>query len=200
MKLHPNAPPDDGWPRRLVLAAGLLFGSIVALVVVDLLADVGEGSSTTHLVLEGLTGGVALAGLTVVLGHLRQARLRAARLGREAADLARQLAASTEEARRWRAETRDLAAGLGAAIARQLDDWALSAAEQEVALLLLKGLSHKEIAALRGTSEATSRQQARSVYRKAGLTGRSDLASFFLEDLLPAPAGAQASGLSVDPA
>lgn len=200
MKLHPNDPPDDGWPRRLVLAAGLLFGSIVALVVVDLLADVGEGSSTTHLVLEGLTGGVALAGLTVVLGHLRQARLRAARLGREAADLARQLAASTEEARRWRAETRDLAAGLGAAIARQLDDWALSAAEQEVALLLLKGLSHKEIAALRGTSEATSRQQARSVYRKAGLTGRSDLASFFLEDLLPAPAGAQASGLSVDPA
>ncbi|MCA9525568.1 MAG: helix-turn-helix transcriptional regulator, partial [Myxococcales bacterium] len=105
-----------------------------------------------------------------------------------------------EEARRWRAETRDLAAGQGAAIARQLDDRALSAAEQEVALLLLKGLSHKEIAALRGTSEATSRQQARSVYRKAGLTGRSDLASFFLEDLLPAPAGAQASGLSVDPA
>ncbi len=36
----------------------------------------------------------------------------------------------------------------------------------------------------RDVTEATARQQARSVYRKAGLTGRHDLAAFFLEDLL----------------
>jgi len=51
--------------------------------------------------------------------------------------------------------------------------------------MLLKGLSHKEIAAMRQTSERTIREQARAVYRKSGLAGRSSLAAFFLEDLLP---------------
>ena len=71
-----------------------------------------------------------------------------------------------------------------AAIDRQLERWGLSAAEHEVALLLLKGLSHKTIADRRGTEEATVRQQSRAIYRKAGLAGRHDLAAFFLEDLL----------------
>jgi DNA-binding NarL/FixJ family response regulator len=53
-----------------------------------------------------------------------------------------------------------------------------------VALLLLKGLSLKEIATVRATSERTVRAQARSLYSKAGLTGRAALSSFFLEDLL----------------
>jgi DNA-binding NarL/FixJ family response regulator len=51
-------------------------------------------------------------------------------------------------------------------------------------MLLLKGLSHKEIAEVRAITEATARQQARAVYRKAGLSGRADLAAFFREDLL----------------
>jgi DNA-binding CsgD family transcriptional regulator len=37
---------------------------------------------------------------------------------------------------------------------------------------------------LRRTSERTVRQQALNVYRKSGLNGRSDMAAFFLEDLL----------------
>ncbi|MCZ7679332.1 MAG: hypothetical protein M5U28_11460 [Sandaracinaceae bacterium] len=51
-------------------------------------------------------------------------------------------------------------------------------------LLLLKGLSLKEIAAARDTGERTAREQARAVYRKSGLSGRAELAAFFLEDLL----------------
>ena len=50
--------------------------------------------------------------------------------------------------------------------------------------MLLKGFSHKEIATLRQASERTIREQARAVYRKAGLSGRASLAAFFLEDLL----------------
>ena len=52
-------------------------------------------------------------------------------------------------------------------------------------MLLLKGLSHKEVADARGTSERTARGQARSVYHKAGLDSRAALSAFFLEDLLP---------------
>jgi DNA-binding CsgD family transcriptional regulator len=66
----------------------------------------------------------------------------------------------------------------------QFDRWALSPAEKETALLLLKGLSHKEIAQVRAVSDATARQQARAVYKKGGLSGRNDLAAFFLEDLM----------------
>jgi DNA-binding NarL/FixJ family response regulator len=89
--------------------------------------------------------------------------------------------------------------GLGEAIDRQFQRWGLTEAESEVALLQLKGLRHKEIAELRHTSERTVRQQALAVYRKSGLSGRSDLAAFFLEDvLLPQATAAvdQAGGAS----
>ena len=105
-------------------------------------------------------------------------------LRREARALRNDAAASRAEAQRWRDEAQDLIRGLGAAIDRQLEGWGLTAAEKEVALLLLKGLSHKEIADVRGVNENTVRQQARALYRKAGLDGRHDLAAFFLEDLL----------------
>lgn len=102
----------------------------------------------------------------------------------EALGLAARLEASEAEATRWRDEARDLVQGLGAALDRQFERWALSPAEKEVALLLLKGLSHKEIAEVRSITEATARQQARAVYKKASLSGRNELAAFFLEDLL----------------
>ena len=56
-------------------------------------------------------------------------------------------------------------------------------AERHVGLLILKGLTLKEIAALRLTSERTIRAQARSIYAKAG-PGRAALSAFFLGDLL----------------
>lgn len=84
----------------------------------------------------------------------------------------------------WRAEASNLIAGMARALDRQFERWSLSPAEKEVALLLLKGLSHRDIAAARSITEATARQQARAVYKKAGLSGRNDLSAFFLEDLL----------------
>jgi DNA-binding CsgD family transcriptional regulator len=91
------------------------------------------------------------------------------------------------QGQRWRDEARTFLNGLGEAIEAQFARWNLTEAEREVALLLLKGFSLKEIAALRATSERTIRSQARSLYAKAGITGRASLSAFFLEDLL-APA------------
>jgi DNA-binding CsgD family transcriptional regulator len=79
---------------------------------------------------------------------------------------------------------RELLRGLGDAIDAQFDRWSLTPAEREIALLLLKGLSHKEIAAVRSASERTVRQQAQAIYAKANLSGRAALSAFFLEDLL----------------
>lgn len=98
--------------------------------------------------------------------------------------LLRDLEVARIEGQRWRAEARTLINGLGAAIDRQFSRWNLTEAEREVALLLLKGLSLKEIAHVRATTERTIRAQARSLYSKAGVTGRAALSAFFLEDLL----------------
>ena len=88
------------------------------------------------------------------------------------------------EAEQWKKESSELLQGLGIAIDRQFERWSLTKAEAEVGLFLLKGLSHKEIANIRQTSERTVREQSRALYRKSGLTGRSSLSAFFLEDLL----------------
>lgn len=68
-------------------------------------------------------------------------------------------------------------------ITRQLQQWNLSAAEVEIAWMILKGLQFKEIAAARETSERTVRQQAQAIYAKSGLTSRAALSAHFLEDL-----------------
>ena len=96
----------------------------------------------------------------------------------------RDLELARVQGQRWRSEARSLLDGLGEAIDKQFSRWNLTEAEREVALLLLKGLSSKEVATVRATSERTVREQARSVYAKAGLTGRAALSAFFLEDLL----------------
>ncbi|MGH8186837.1 MAG: helix-turn-helix transcriptional regulator [Steroidobacteraceae bacterium] len=99
-------------------------------------------------------------------------------------EILRELTLARQEGAQWRSRVHDLMRGLGGAIDQQFDRWELSPAEKDVALLLLKGFSHKEAAELRGRAERTIRQQALAVYRKAKLSGRASLAAYFLEDLL----------------
>ncbi len=87
----------------------------------------------------------------------------------------------------WREKAQKHIQGLSAAIQEQFDQWGLSPAESEVAMLMLKGFSHKEIARLRNSGEQTVRQQARVVYAKADVTSRHAFCAFFLEDLLLPP-------------
>jgi DNA-binding CsgD family transcriptional regulator len=98
--------------------------------------------------------------------------------------LVRELEQARERGQHWRNEARTYLNGLGEAIEAQFSVWSLTEAEREVALLLLKGLSLKEIASVRDTSDRTVRVQARALYSKSGLSGRAALSAFFLEDLL----------------
>lgn len=72
-------------------------------------------------------------------------------------------------------------------VQEQFDDWGLTPSERDVAMFMLKGLSNQEIAAIRETSEGTIKAQSTAVFRKSGSTGRAQLFSFFIEELL-APA------------
>ena len=74
-------------------------------------------------------------------------------------------------------------AGERSGIARQMSAWGLSVAELEIGWMILKGLQFKEIAAARGTSERTVRQQAQAIYAKSGMLNRSEFSAHFLEDL-----------------
>ena len=140
---------------------GILALATAAFAAADLLADRGTGASRAHLFLEiALFLAAAFAGWSLI------GRARA-------------------EARRSRQEKEIVVRGVSESIDRQFVAWGATPAERDVGLLLLKGFSHKEIATMRETGEATVRQQALSLYRKASVTGRAELSAYFLEDLLP---------------
>lgn len=177
-----SGPPTvDGSPNP---ARGVLIAVLAVIAVslsLDMVGDAAQGSSVLHLVLELVAASAAAVGVGVIgtvwrreLAHEREHRAQVA------ADLERARA----EATHWRGQAREALAGLGEAIERQFARWSLSPAEAEVALLILKGLSYKEIAEVRGTSERTVRQQAATVLQRAGLGSRAELSAFFLEDLL----------------
>lgn len=187
--LTPTDVREPASPRALVL----LFALMALLVAVDLITDLQDRITLAHVLLELVVVTIGFVAAGTIALRLRRSGRAAQELRDQAARLAEDLRVTRQEAARWRSDAADLIAGLSAAIDAQLERWQLSPAEREIALLLLKGLSHKEIAQIRSVSETTVRQQARSLYRKAGLSGRNDLAAFFLEDLLGprerAPAG-----------
>jgi DNA-binding CsgD family transcriptional regulator len=170
---------NDVRERRSNVGMLVLFLLIFALIGGDLVSDYGAGTSLWHLAAEFAV--LVAAGIGIVSLWLR---LKAAR--RSVRALERDVEAAKRQAEQWRSEARELLAGLAAAIDRQFARWTLTAAEKEIAMLLLQGLGHKQIAGRRDTSERTVREQARSVYHKAGLQGRSELAAFFLGGLLQA--------------
>jgi len=69
----------------------------------------------------------------------------------------------------------------------QFANWGLTASERDVAILSIKGLSVAEIAEARGSAEGTIKAHSAAVYRKAGVTGRLQLLSLFVDELVEAP-------------
>ena len=76
------------------------------------------------------------------------------------------------------------------------DAWSLTPAERDVALFSVKGFSIAEIAALRGVSEGTVKAQTNAIYRKAGVSGRTQLLALFIDQVveLPDAIGAKSTG------
>lgn len=166
--------------------------SIVVLVGADLFTDAGGGASWWHLLAEGSIAVVAALGLFLLLRGAILTRLTLTSERREFSSFRRR-------AEEWKINSQRYLDGLGVAIDDQLAAWELSTSEKDVALLLIKGLSLKEIALARNTSEKTVRAQATSVYQKSSLSGRSELAAFFLEDLLAPRTPSSTTTNSVSP-
>jgi len=164
------------WNRRWAIAA--VVGGIGLLMMLEIIEE--PDMTWTEILFETLEPTLMVmtaAGVIHLLGRMQ-------RQHQEQLSLVRDLEVARSEGEKWRMDMRELVRGLGSAIDAQFDRWQLTPAEREVAMLMLKGLSHKEIAAVRDASERTVRQQARAIYSKANLSGRAALSAFFLEDLL----------------
>lgn len=171
---------DTTLEGRLVPTLIAIFALIAVLVAFDVATDIREGTTAQHIILEATVAVIALLAVIVLMWRV-VTEARKAR--RDATELHHRLRETRLAAEEWRNEAQGLLLGLGAQIDVQFVKWHLSTAEKEVALFLLKGYSHRDIAKMREVSEATARQQARAVYKKAGVAGRHDLSAFFLEDL-----------------
>jgi len=158
------------------IIAGVL-GLVALLAGFDLFTDSREGVEIWHVLVEASIALIALVGVFFILRGMAELRVQLDQEKRNFADFKR-------EADLWRGESRKYLEGLSAEIDRQLTKWGLTVAEKEVAFLLLKGLSLKEVAEVRSTTERTARVQSMAIYSKAGISGRSELSAFFLEDLL----------------
>lgn len=82
---------------------------------------------------------------------------------------------------------RELQAASGAfqqVMEQNFDDWGLTPAERDVALLSIKGVPIAEIARLRDTREGTIKAQSTAIYRKVGVASRAELIAVMVEELI----------------
>lgn len=64
------------------------------------------------------------------------------------------------------------------------DEWNLTEAERDVAIMILKGHDNGTIARVRNTATGTVRAQATSIYSKSATHGRTEFVSLFMEELM----------------
>ena len=154
-----------------------IFVLVVIASGLDLLTDLSHGATFAHIIKEAVIVTLSALALVWILNGVRQQKEQIELLKQEiqqAEQLQKQPSEYVLNARRQ----------VGEVIAKQFEEWALTSSEKEVGMLLLKGLSLKEISAIRNTLEKTVRQQASAIYKKASLPGRHAFAAWFIEDLL----------------
>ncbi len=163
----------------LVVAGILLLVAVGG--AIDLASDKPESWLSAHVLFELAMMATSFSFAVYLWRGWRRASRSLAMTRRAFAARHETLSAERDQ---WRASAQSALAGLGAAIDHQFAAWKLTPTEREVALLLLKGYGHKQIAGATQRGERTVRQHAVAVYQKSGLGGRAELSAFFLEDLL----------------
>ena len=160
------------WPaktkekRATVLAGLILLQAICALFFIgDVIEDFREDGhlDNPHLLLESVAAIALVGGVIFLMIELRGLLSRVS-------DMQIGL---------------DIAQGhLADIIETFFDEWGLTSAERDVAIMILKGLDNDSIAQVRKTAAGTVRAQATSIYSKSGTDGRAQFTSLLIEELL----------------
>lgn len=158
-------------------AISYLLLLIIVFKLVDLYIDYVNAVADHHIVQEAILIILSLALFVYLTIDIRKRSADARRL-------AQQLTISQERESRLSQQVVDSKKLFFDAMNQQFDQWQLTKAEKEIALFLMKGLSRFEIAELRGKSEKTITNQCSSIYRKAEVTGRHELAALFFDTII----------------
>lgn len=164
--------------RRKVFAVFVLF--VFATSAAEIVSEFADGETLGEMT-DDLSRFVLSAAVLGMFFYEHLVQTRALK------DLREQLSKARGRLARIDTGSRELASQYRAVMQKQFDAWQLTASEQDVVIGMLKGLSFREIAGLRETREKTVRQQASSVYRKAGVASRNELTAWFFEDMLEPP-------------
>lgn len=165
--MRPRLRPARTIERRATVLAGLiLLQALCALFFVgDVIKDVREKGffNDPHLSLESLMAVALIVGILFLMIELRGllSRMSDMQTGLEIAH-----------------------GHLAVVIEGFFDDWNLTKAERDVALMILKGLDNDAIARVRNTASGTVRAQATNIYAKSSTDGRAQFISLFVEELL----------------
>lgn len=155
----------------------LLLAVIMVLNFFDVLTDISLGVPTWHIVEESMIVLASALGFIFLVIEINRRTKHINHLKDELSKSDTQLKNISEEMKLARTQYSEL-------IYQQFNEWKLTKSEKEVAMLLLKGLSFREISGVRETKEKTVRQQASSIYDKANIEGRHEFSAWFLEDFL----------------
>ncbi|MFV1973695.1 MAG: helix-turn-helix transcriptional regulator [Thiohalobacterales bacterium] len=154
-----------------------VFAIVVVASGADLVADFSHGADIEHIVKEVIIVSISTIAIAWLLWGLHQQRL-------EIRSLQQELETANSPQTPPRKYVLEARKNLGNVVTRQFSEWMLTGSETQVGWLLLKGLSLKEIAMVRSTQEKTVRQQASSIYKKSGVSGRHAFSAWFIEDIL----------------
>ncbi|WP_127717502.1 LuxR C-terminal-related transcriptional regulator [Halobacteriovorax sp. HLS] len=155
----------------------LIFLILIVVLGLDIVDDLNEGASLSHVVKEVLVMVLGTLGVLVLWNKYLKAKSKVR-------DIQVNIEKLKEDLSHYKEETQHLSQGIGQKINDQLERWSLTKSEKDIALLLLKGLSVREISEIRSSSEKTIKQHCSNLYQKANIKGRSELSAFFLEDIL----------------
>ncbi|MCX8225408.1 MAG: LuxR C-terminal-related transcriptional regulator [Sulfitobacter sp.] len=152
--------------RATVLAGIIILQGLCALFFIgDVITDLSQGEhlDDLHLALESLAAVALVGGVVFMMVELRRVLARMS----------------------------DMDAGLKIAqgqiaevMHRFFKEWNLTEAEQDIAMMVLKGLDNDEIAQVRSTASGTVRAQTTSIYSKSDTHNRVQFISLFMEELM----------------
>lgn len=162
--------------KSLTLKDTLVFALLLIVIIIniyDFVEDIMEGYQWLYIGLEIITVGLSFGGVYLLVKMIKQRK-----------DLRQQVETAESNLSHTQNKLDEISKEYSKHVKKQFIRWQFTQSEKEVALLILKGLSFKEIADSRNTKEKTVRQQASSIYNKSSVSGRNELAAWFFEDLL----------------
>jgi len=155
----------------------VLLVLIMLFKLLDIIADLQLDIPAWHIMQESILVLLTVIGTVYLSNDLM-------RRSRQVKALAYRLAQADKQIDNMSSQMRSARQDYSQAVASQFNTWGFTKSEQQVAFLLLKGLSFKEIAEVRQTKEKTVRQQASSIYGKAEVDGRHTFCAWFMEDFI----------------